>query len=135
LGGRNVKDTYTPKSNLFANKMNVELDVLRPAMMNWIGGEVDSRNVVAVHNSGLVDRTGELKKELTKPRALSDGVGHGAILSLGTGTRDCRLPLGRPGDKRWSKINTVPRGGAPGIRAARPVCIGISDDVRGWRSV
>jgi hypothetical protein len=115
--------------------MNVELDVLRPAMMNWIGGEVDSRNVVAVHNSGLVDGTGELKKELAKPRALSDGVGHGAILSLGTGTRDCRLPLGRPGDKRWSKINTVPRGGAPGIRAARPVCIGISDDVRGWRSV
>jgi hypothetical protein len=42
--------------------MNVELDMLRPAMMNWIGGEVDGRNVVAVHNSGLVDGTGELKK-------------------------------------------------------------------------
>jgi hypothetical protein len=115
--------------------MNVELDVLCPAMMNWIGGEVDSRNVVAVHNGGLVDGTGELKKELAKPRALRDGVGHIAILSLGTGTRDCRLPLGRPGDKRWSKIDTVPRSGAPGIRAARPVCIGIGDDVRGWRSV
>jgi hypothetical protein len=44
------------------NKMDVELDVLGPAMMNWIGGEVDSRNVVAVHNGGLVDGTGELKK-------------------------------------------------------------------------
>jgi hypothetical protein len=74
--------------------MNVELDVLGLAMMNWIGGEVDSRNIVAVHNSGLVDRTGELKKELSKPRALNDGVGHSAILSLGTRTRDCRLPLG-----------------------------------------
>jgi hypothetical protein len=115
--------------------MNVELDVLRPAMMNWIGGEVDGRNVVAVHNSGLVDGTGELKKELSKPRALSDGVGHGAILNLGTGTRDCMLPLGRPGDKRWSKIDTVPRSGAPGVRAARPVCIGIGNDVRGWGSV
>jgi hypothetical protein len=41
--------------------MNVELDVLGPAMMNWIGGEVDSRNVVAVHNGGLVDGAGELK--------------------------------------------------------------------------
>jgi hypothetical protein len=115
--------------------MNVELDVLGPAMMNWIGGEVDSQNVVAVHNSGLVDGTRELKKELSKPRALSNGVGHGAILSLGTRTRDCRLPLGRPGDKRWSKIDTVPRSGAPGIRAARPVGIGVGDDVRGWRSV
>jgi hypothetical protein len=115
--------------------MNVELNVLCPAMMNWIGGEVDSRNIVAVHNGGLVNRTGELKKELAKPRALSDGVGHGPILSLGTGTRDCRLPLGRPGDKRWSKIDTVPRSGAPGIRAARPVCIGIGNNVRGWRSV
>jgi hypothetical protein len=81
------------------NKMDVELDVLGPAMVNWIGGEVDSRNVVAVHNGGLVDGTGELKKELSKPRALSDGVGHGAILSLGARTRDCGLPLGRPGDK------------------------------------
>jgi hypothetical protein len=76
--------------------MNVELDVLGPAMMNWIGGEVDSRNVVAVHNGGLVDGAGELKKKLAKPQALSDGVGHSAILSLGARTRDCRLPLGRP---------------------------------------
>jgi hypothetical protein len=35
---------YTPKSNLFTNKMDVELDKLGPAMMNWICGEVDSRN-------------------------------------------------------------------------------------------
>jgi hypothetical protein len=73
--------------------MYVELDVLGPTMMNWIGGEVDSRNVVAVNDGGLVDGAGELKKEL---RALSDGVGHGSILSLGARTRDCRLPLGRP---------------------------------------
>jgi hypothetical protein len=33
---------YTPKSNLFTNKMYVKLDVLGPAMMNWIGEEVDS---------------------------------------------------------------------------------------------
>jgi hypothetical protein len=56
-----------PKSNLFTNKMYVELDVLGPEMMNWIGGEVDSRNVVAVNDGGLVDGAGELKKELAKP--------------------------------------------------------------------
>jgi hypothetical protein len=84
---------YMPKSNLFTNKMDAELDVLGPAMMNWIGGEVDSRNIVAVHNGGLVDWTRELKKELSKPRALSDGVGHNVILSLIARMRDCRLPL------------------------------------------
>jgi hypothetical protein len=63
-------------------------------MMKWIGGEVDNRKVVAIHNGDLVDGKRELKKKLAKPRALSDGVGHDAILSLGARTRDCRLPLG-----------------------------------------
>jgi hypothetical protein len=58
---------YTTKSHLFANKVNVELDVFRPAVMNGVGGEIDSGDVVAVDNGSLVDRTRELLKELSKP--------------------------------------------------------------------
>jgi hypothetical protein len=96
LGSRDVENTYTPKCNLFADKVNVELDVLGPAMMNGVGREVDSGDIVAVHNGGLVDRAGELEKKLAKPRALSDGVCHSSILNLGAGARDYGLPLGRP---------------------------------------
>jgi hypothetical protein len=39
--------------------MNVELDVLGLAMMNWIGEEIDSQNVVAVHNGGIVFASAE----------------------------------------------------------------------------
>jgi hypothetical protein len=83
-----VKNTYTPKCHLFANKVNVEHDVLGPAMMNGVGGEVDSEDVVAVQDGDLIHGVGELEKKLTKPRALGNGVGHNTILSLGTGARD-----------------------------------------------
>jgi hypothetical protein len=63
-----VKNTYTPKCNLFANKMNVELDVLGPAMMNGVGGEVHGGDVVTVHDGGLLHGAGELEKKLTKPQ-------------------------------------------------------------------
>jgi hypothetical protein len=48
--------------------MNVELDVLGPAMMNGVGREVDGGDVVAVHDGGLLHRAGELEKKLTKPQ-------------------------------------------------------------------
>jgi hypothetical protein len=75
--------------------VNVELDVLGLEMMSGVGGEVDSGDVVAVNNGGLVDGAGELEKKLAKPRALSDSVVHNPILSLSAGARDCGLPLGR----------------------------------------
>jgi hypothetical protein len=94
-----VKNTYTPKCHLFANKVNVELDVLGPAMMNVVGGEIDSGDVVALHDGGLVHGTRQLEKQLTEPRALGDGIGHNPILGLGIGAGDSGMPLGRPGDE------------------------------------
>ena len=79
------------KGHLFPNKMNIQLNMLGPSMMYRISGEVDHR--------GTVNRAGDLLKQLAKPRTLGDGVGHRTILSLSTGTRDRRLPLGRPQDK------------------------------------
>ena len=41
------------KSYLFANKMDINLNVLGASMMNRVGREVDRRNIVTVDNRSL----------------------------------------------------------------------------------
>jgi hypothetical protein len=57
-----VKNSNVTESNLLTNKVDVQLDVLCATMMNGVGGEVDSKDVVAEDNGGLVNRTGKLKE-------------------------------------------------------------------------
>jgi hypothetical protein len=45
-------------SNLLTNKVDVHIYVLGATMMNGIGGEVDSGDIVAKDDRGLVKRTG-----------------------------------------------------------------------------
>jgi hypothetical protein len=42
--------------------VNIELDVLRPAVMDGVGGEIDGGDIVTVDNGSLVDGTRELLK-------------------------------------------------------------------------
>jgi hypothetical protein len=118
-----VKNSNVTESNLLTNEVNIQLNVLGAAMMNGVGGEVDNRDVVAEDDSSLVNRAGELGEKLTKPRTLSNCIGHSMIFSLSAGPRDGVLVLGRPGDQRRSKVDAVAGGRAPSVRAARPVCI------------
>jgi hypothetical protein len=53
-----VKNSNVTESNLLTNKVDVQLDVLGATMMNGVGGEVDSGDVVAEDNGGLVHRIG-----------------------------------------------------------------------------
>jgi hypothetical protein len=57
-----MKNSNVTESNLLTNKVDVQLDVLCATMMNGVGGEVDSRDVVAENNSDLVNRTGKLRE-------------------------------------------------------------------------
>ena len=91
-----MKNPNTSKGNLLAHEVNIELNMLRTAMMDGVGGEVDGGDVVAVDDGGLLNRTRELVKKLAKPGSLSNNVGHSAVLSLGARPRDGGLPLGRP---------------------------------------
>jgi hypothetical protein len=94
LGSRYVKNSNVTESNLLTNKVDVQLDVLGVTTMNGVGGEVDSGDVVAKDNGGLVNRTCELRKKLTKPSALSNCIGHSTILSLSARPGDDGLALG-----------------------------------------
>ena len=80
-----MKYSNVTEGNLLADKVNVQLDVLGASMMNGVGGEVDSRDVVAEDHRSLVNGTRELGEKRTKPSALSHGVSHGAVLGLSAG--------------------------------------------------
>ena len=104
-----MQNTDMAKSHLIPNKMDIKLNVLGATMMNRVGGEVDGGDVVAVDYRGLLNRTRELVKKLTKPGALSNNVSHSVVLSLGARPRDGGLPLGRPRHQGWSKEDAVTR--------------------------
>jgi hypothetical protein len=64
---------------------------------NWVGGEVDGADVVAVDQRAPGEGTVELDEELPEPRSLRHAVGHDAVLRLGTRAGDDRLALRRLG--------------------------------------
>ena len=93
LRRRDMEDPDAPKSHLLTNEVYIELNMLRSTMVDRVGGEVDGGDVVVVDERGLVNITKQLLEQLTYPRALGHGVGHGAILCLGAGAGDRGLPL------------------------------------------
>ena len=55
-----MEHTELSKRNLLANEMDVDLDVLRASMMNWICSHVDAGDVVAEDDGGRGDRSSQL---------------------------------------------------------------------------
>jgi hypothetical protein len=51
------------------------------------------------------------------------------VLHLGTGARDNRLSLGRPGDKVATQEHNIPRGGAVSVRTASPISVGVENQL------
>jgi len=67
--------------------VNVKLYVLRPLVMNEIGGHVDSRHIVTICHGLLGDAAMELAEQLTEPDAFGRRVGHGVVFCLGARSR------------------------------------------------
>ena len=47
-----MKNTNFAESHLLANEVDVDLNVLGTAVMNWVGYHVDSADIVAIDDSG-----------------------------------------------------------------------------------
>ena len=60
-----MQDANTAKGDMLPNEVNVELNMLRPAMMNRVCREVDCGDVVTVDKRGLGDLTVQLLKKLS----------------------------------------------------------------------
>jgi hypothetical protein len=86
-----MKNPSLSESNLVADEVNVKLNVLCPAMMNGVGGEIYGRDVVTIDNRSAGHTVMQLLKQLSKPCALGNGVGHSSVLSLRARARDSRL--------------------------------------------
>jgi hypothetical protein len=48
-----VQDADITDGNVFPNKVDDDLDMLRTLMLNWVGGEVDGAGVATVDESAL----------------------------------------------------------------------------------
>ena len=81
-----MKNTNITNGDPFADEVEMNLDMLGSLMLNRIGGHVDGADVVTIHQRSSAKRGMKLLKQLAQPSSLSDTVGHGAILSLGTGS-------------------------------------------------
>jgi hypothetical protein len=73
--------------------------MLRPLMLNRVGGEVHGADVIAVDKRALGERVVKLSQELSEPGRLSHAVSNSPVLRLNTRARDNWLSLRRPGDQ------------------------------------
>lgn len=55
-----MKNTNSSNGHLFANKVNVKLNVLCPPVLNRVGREIYSADVVTIDDSGGVHGTPQL---------------------------------------------------------------------------
>ena len=85
-----MKNPNLNERHLLMNKVDVDLDVLRAAMLDRVAGHINNTDVITEDNSRGQKGTMKLEKKLTKPAALS----HGSVLCLGTGARHRGLAFG-----------------------------------------
>ena len=119
-----MEDPDFPQRDLM-DKVDVNLNVLRSSMMNWVSGHIDSTNIVTKDNRSLLERKMKFLKKLAQPTTLSHNMSNCPVLCLSTRTRNCVLPLGFPRHQGVAKIDTITRSRTPRIRATSPVGIRI----------
>ena len=60
-----MEDPNIADSNPVANKVQIDLHIFRPLMLNGIGGEIHGADIVAVDERAIVERAVELRQELS----------------------------------------------------------------------
>jgi hypothetical protein len=93
-----MEDVDLTDGNLHSDKMKINLHMLSALMLNGVGGEIHSTDVITLDKGTLRWRGLELMEQLSQPSGLSHTIGNGTILGLSAGARDDGLPLGRPGN-------------------------------------
>lgn len=79
--------------------MDVDFNILRATMLNWVGRHIHKADIITVDDSGGRDRLVELLQEFTNPTRLDDGMGDCPVFGLGAGTCNSGLTLRRPGNQ------------------------------------
>jgi len=130
-----MKNSEITNCNPLPNEVKINLDVFRALMLNRVESHVDSTDIITIYQCSAAKRGMKLLKQLAQPSSLGDTIGHGAILSLGTGSGDSSLTLGGPRDEIVPEKHSIARGGLARIRTTSPVSISIYHKIsRGRRS-
>ena len=64
-GGRDMEDSNIADGDPVAHEVQVDLHMLRPLMLNGVGGEIHGADVVVVDERALDERAVELRQELS----------------------------------------------------------------------
>ncbi|MCI65605.1 hypothetical protein A2U01_0086863, partial [Trifolium medium] len=72
------------------------LDML---MLHRIIKLIDDIDIVTIHQGGMTNEKMELHKKIANPTRFSDNIDNTLIFGFSIGTRESRLPFGRPNDK------------------------------------
>jgi hypothetical protein len=98
-----MEDTDVSEGHPIPNKVQVNLNVLDPLMLDEVRRHIDCIDVVVVNQSGTMQRMTKLGKKLTKPGGFSYDVGDNTVLSFSTGTRHSHLASREPGNQVITK--------------------------------
>jgi len=55
-----MKNSNFSKGDSLPNKMEINLNMLRTLMLDWVGGEVDNTNVITIDQRGSARRVAKL---------------------------------------------------------------------------
>ena len=97
MSGSNMQHLNVSQSNLVADKVNVNLYMLRAVLVDWVSFmHVHSTDMVAVDDRRLREGCMKLLKKLTKPTCLSHSMCNNMLLSLRAQTGDYGMVFGGP---------------------------------------
>jgi hypothetical protein len=103
--------------------MNVNLNVFDAAMLNWIGGHVDSRHIINVDGYSGAKWVLMFLKKLTRPTTQCNSVDNNSILSFRTRVGDSSRMLGEQRDETATILDAVAASWAARIWTTSPVSI------------
>jgi len=83
-----MEDPNIADNDSVAHKVQINLHLLRPLMLNEVSEEIHGADIVAVDEHALGERAMELSQEPSKPGRLRHVVSDSTVLRLGTGARE-----------------------------------------------
>ena len=60
-----MRDADFTEGDSFSDEVQVNLDMLGSLMLDWVGGEVDSTDVVTIDQCGATERTAKFLQKLS----------------------------------------------------------------------
>ena len=88
-----MQESSFPQSNTIADKVQIDLDVLRPLMLHRIARHVSGADVVTINDSSFRHWLMQFKQKMSEPHGFSDAVRNSSIFRFRAGSGDGLLSL------------------------------------------